>query len=148
MKRMDVKMKKLFVEELVIERIMDTTFEDGSCWIEYRIGEKLGYELTTDLQEGDEEMLQSWIDDKKFNASPMIEKKDITECSDYLAEIIERARMSENEVWCVDEGTLPEEFVEEIEEETIRLGIHDYFLFHEEECDIYVLGGAITQFLF
>ena len=146
---MDVKMKKLLVENLVkVERIMETSYENNTCWIEYRVGENLGYEISEGLQEGDEEMLQSWIDDEKFNVSAMAEKKNISECSKYLAEIIEECRESENEMWFVEEDEITEEEAMKISDEVERLGIEDYVRFYEDGCAITIYGGVITRFLF
>ena len=147
------------MKEIKVERIMETSYEDGTNWVEYKIGNRWGYEITEEVAEGDEGIYQSWIDSEKVNTKNLVEKINIENCSIYLAEIIENCRQSDNEMWFVEfedleevVGTTEEDVIEnfllELQEETIKLGIEDYVNFNEDDCAITVYGGVITKFLF
>lgn len=146
-------------EKIEIDNVIETTFDDGSNWIEYNFDGKLGYELTEEYQEGDEEKIQNLIDNGEFDTKKLTEKMDITSCSKYLAEIIEKCRRSENEMYFVEFDELEEDldtkeediidnFLFELQEEVEKLKIDEYITFKDEDCAIIVWGGAITKFLF
>lgn len=123
---------------LTIEEITPTTYEDGTSWVVYSIGEKIGYEII----EGEE-----LPDYKKM----LNEKKPTLEvCSPYLAEIIENCHRSENEMWFVeyDDEDLEKIDLEKLEDEVYELGIEKYFEFDNTDAAITVFGGIITKFMF
>ena len=128
--------------------IIETTFEDGSYWVEYYVGEKMGYLLTSELYEDDVDTLQEWIDGEKFCTESMVNKKDLSVCSKYLAELIEECRQSENEMWFVEMGEITEEKMEEVRAEVEKLGLEEYVEVGTDGEAITVFGGVITQFLF
>ena len=137
------------MEKIKVQRIMETTYEDGTYWIEYLVNDKkLGYEISEEIEEDIVKELQNWIYNKKFNSEQLTKKKDIEECSSCLAEIIEQCRQSENEIWFIEEDEITEEEVKKLEDEVNKLGIEDYVTFYEDGCVITVYGGIITQFLF
>lgn len=137
------------MKKVIIDRIMETSYEDGSHWVEYKVdGENLGYIDTKEFKEDEEKVLQELIDNGSFNIEKMINKNHVSVCSNYLAEIIENCRQSENEMWFVEDEEISKEEIEKIEEEVSQLGLDGYITFNEDGCAITVYGGVITQFLF
>lgn len=130
-----------------IHSIIDTTYYDGSLWVEYLVGEHFGYEITyNDYKDNDPAALNEWSMERLIN------KPHVSVCSDYLARLIENTRQSDNEMWFVEyEDVNPNEadqLVEDLEKEVEKLGLQGYVTFHEDGCLITVFGGVITKFLF
>lgn len=130
-----------------IFRIMETSYEDGTSWVEYICNGKYGYEIIEDIKEI-----------KSFNEIQICNKPNLNICSNYLAEIIEECRQSENEMWFVewedleeilsnDEGDI-KSFLAILKDEVEKLELSDYIKFEEDGVAITVYGGVITKFLF
>lgn len=158
-KNIEVKENKEMRKEIKVERIMETTYEDGTSWVEYTTPNgSLGYEVTEDYEEGDEKELEKEINDDEITYNGMIDKKYISVCSEYLAGIIEECRQSDNEMWYIEYEELQEElsvckdevdnFIVKLQDEVNRLDIQEYITFYEDGCVITVYGGVITKFLF
>ena len=45
-------------KRIKVTGIFETSYEDGSYWIEYLVGCRQAYEITNKLKDGDEVMLQ------------------------------------------------------------------------------------------
>lgn len=144
--------------KIEVKQIMDTSYEDGSCWIEYLLDEMFyGYIHSDDisddleeLEEGMEEEVQGWIDCEKINPANLFMKRTIDSILPELAKLIEECRQSDNDMWFVEYEDVEEQNldVEKIEKEVERLGLEGYVTFDENDCAITVYGGVITQFLF
>lgn len=145
------------MEKITITKISKSTFESG-VWIEYKTGDKYGYELDYVAEEGMEEITEKAYNTNEELNSKAINKSSIDVCSKFLKEIIEECLGSENEMWFVEYEDLQEhynieekqqdKFLEKIEEETIKLGISEDITFGEDGAAITVYGGVITKFLF
>lgn len=156
----EVKENEEMKKEIKVDRIMETTYEDGTSWVEYRTPQGcFGYEITEDYEEGDEEELEKEINKDEVTYNGMLDKKHISQCSDFLEEIIEECRQSDNEMWFVefrdlekelktDEKDIIDNFLLKLQKEVHDLGIKDYITFYEGEIAITVYGGVITKFLF
>lgn len=147
---------------VTLYRIEKTTYEDGSYWITYDLTDKIySYELftptemdptfnpkTDDVTPLAERYLQS------LNPATLANKPQLETCSQFMQDLINETKQSENEMWFVDaemaeEDEITEEKLEELKEEIARLGIGDYFDFGDTsigEDVIIVFGGAITCF--
>lgn len=136
------------MENIRVREIMETTFENGTCWVEYEVGNKIGYIISEEFEENEEKVVQGLIDSGNFDIEKLINKIDITTCSEKLYELVENCRQSENEMWFVEEGELSEEEIEKLEKEVDVLGINDYVTFYEDDTLVTVWGGAPEQFLF
>ena len=129
-----------------IFRVMETTYEDGTSWVEYICNGKYGYEIIEDIKEI-----------KRFNEIQISNKPNLNICSNYLAEIIEECRQSENEMWFVEWKDLEEilssdesyikSFLDVLKDEVVKLELSDYIKFEEDGGAITVYGGVITKFL-
>lgn len=156
----EVKENEEMKKEIKVDRIMETTYEDGTNWVEYRTPQgNFGYEITEDYEEGDEEELEREINDDEITYNGMLDKKHISQCSDYLAEIIEECRQSDNEMWYVDFEDLKEDleiddeeiikkYLLELQEEIDKLNLNGYVNTYDSGFAIVVYGGVITKFLF
>ena len=142
------------MKNIEIFRIMDTTYEDNTSWIEYRVNDKFGYEIIDgEEQEHNKEQIEKVFNGIEPINDMLANKKSINKCSDFLRTIIEECRQSDNEMWFVEYEDLEdiedkEKFLLGIEDEVMMLGLQDYIRFHEDEAAITVYGGVITQFLF
>lgn len=139
--------------------ITETSYEDGTCWAEYYFKNKLGYFISSEIDEDTSiEDMNNKINGDIEIYNKLITKKNIKECGEYLASIIEECRQSENEMWFVEYEDLNKfigynkekqaEFLEELEKEVSELKIEEYIIFHEGRIVITVYGGVITKFLF
>lgn len=147
-----------WLHKIEVKQIMDTSYEDGSCWIEYLLDEMFyGFIHSDDisddleeLEEGMEEEVQGWIDCEKINPANLFMKRTIDSILPELAKLIEECRQSDNDMWFVEYEDVEEQNldVEKIEKEVERLGLEGYVTFDENDCAITVYGGVITQFLF
>lgn len=135
------------IYEIKLKEIAETTFENGTSWIEYEWKGKTGYILTEEYHEGDEEKAQAWLIDNLVEA---VGKPSLEACSEYMAELIKNCRQSDNEMWFVEYEELEEEGfdLEALENEAEKLGLSFYFEFDNGDCAIAVFGGIITKFLF
>lgn len=146
------------IKDIKIMNIMGTTFGDNTCWLEYKVNEKLGYEILENITEDGEELIKKMIENGRLSREKLIGKKCISECGKYLGEIIEECRQSDNEMWFVEFDELKEElsvcddevegFISKLEEEVIKLGLENYITFYEDGTAITVYGGVIAKFLF
>ena len=142
------------MKNIEIFRIMDTTYEDNTTWIEYRVNDSFGYEIIDgEEQEHSKEQIEKVFNGIESINDMLANKKSINKCSDFLRTIIEECRQSDNEMWFVEYEDLEdiedkEKFLLAIEDEVMMLGLQDYIKFYEDEAAITVYGGVITQFLF
>lgn len=127
-----------------IKRVMPTSYEDGTWWIEYVVNDRLGYEIS-DCNSA-----------SHLKEDSLVNKPVIDICSDFLKNIIEECRESENEMWFVEQTDLndfvhfdeQEQFLKELQEEVQSLGLEEYITFFEDDAVVTVYGGVITRFLF
>lgn len=147
--KVEVKMQR---EEIKIDNIMETSYEDGTSWVTYKTpAGAIGYLITEEHESGDEELLEKEINSAEFQwaYNQMLDKKDINSISIELAELIEECRCSENEMWFVEQDDEMEGYMmTALAYEVHELGLDDYVKFNEGGCKITVYGGIITQFLF
>ena len=132
-----------------VERIMETTYENGTYWIEYTTDGQYGYELNTRFKPGDEKKLQELIIAGEYNVDKMECKPSIGACSERLGGYIKECLESENEMWFVEnDEEISQEEILEIAKEVEKLGLEQYVTFYKDDCKITIYGGIITEFLF
>lgn len=150
--------------KIIIDNITKTTYEDGSCWIQYcneivggdlSVTNKVGFVITDKVTVNtDKEILENLINSDETLLKRCLEKpyyKDV--CSEFLANLIIECLQSENEMWYVDYDDMEElevtqEMLEDLKRETGRLGIREYVSIDDGEYAVCVYGGVITKFLF
>lgn len=143
--------------KIKVENCIETTYEDGSYWIVYMVGDKEGYEIyePQNKEEQDLEYLTSTANLPE-NISQYTNKPSINVCSNMLKELILDCLHSDNEMWYCDQDLL-EDFYEiedipslldELEEEVKNLGLSNHVIFNQDDTPIIVYGGVITKFLF
>lgn len=145
------------MEKIVVNNIMATTYEDGTCWVEYKVGDKLGYIISDKITEKDS-FDELGVKFNKIIKDQLTGKPDISSCGEFLAGIIEDCRQSDNEMWFVETEDLEdvhcidpenqEKFLEDLEEDIKRLGLSEYIRVKEDCNAVTVYGGVITMFLF
>ena len=103
------------MKKIIVMNIMDTDYEDGTVWVEYDVYGNLSYRQTDKFTDDDIEKAQKEIDDAQNDVNQdrnlyaeIAYKPHISICSPYLAEIIEECRCSDNNMWYVDEGEMPD----------------------------------------
>ena len=142
------------MKNIEIFRIMDTTYEDNTSWIEYRVNDSFGYEIIDgEEQEHSKEQIGKVFNGIESINDMLANKKSINKCSDFLRTIIEECRQSDNEMWFVEYEDLEdienkEEFILKLDDEIFELELGDYITINEDGVAITVYGGVITQFLF
>ena len=142
------------MKNIEIFRIMDTTYEDNTSWIEYRVNDSFGYEIIDgEEQEHNKEQIEKVFNGIEPINDMLANKKSINKCSDFLRTIIEECRQSDNEMWFVEYEDLEdienkEEFILKLDDEIFELELGDYITINEDGVAITVYGGVITQFLF
>ena len=142
------------MKNIEIFRIMDTTYEDNTSWIEYRVNDSFGYEIIDgEEQEHSKEQIEKVFNGIEPINDMLANKKSINKCSDFLKTIIEECRQSDNEMWFVEYEDLEdienkEEFILKLDDEIFELELGDYITINEDGVAITVYGGVITQFLF
>lgn len=144
------------MKKIIVMNIMDTDYEDGTVWVEYDVYGNLSYRQTDKFTDDDIEKAQKEIDDAQNDVNQdrnlyaeIAYKPHISICSPYLAEIIEECRCSDNNMWYVDEGEMPD-YVdkEELEKEIDKLGLWNYVSVDYDGYDVVVFGGVVTKFRF
>lgn len=162
------------MKKIEVLRVMETSYENGSYWIEYMVNGLYGYEIIYDIQnieqiKSDKEIIKR-IDNARiyyqrlFNTDTELNKKltskrKLSSCDSELKHYISECLESENEMWYITEEDLEEEFgnnqeainnyIEKLQEEAKRLGVDEYVEVYENSDDVVVFyGGIITQFLF
>lgn len=153
---MKVEEKKM--KKITVDKITQTTYEDGSNWIEYQVDNQYGYELDYVAEEGMEEVTEKAYNTNEKLNSKAVNKPSINECSNFLKEIIEECKQSENEMWFVEfedlkeiydiEEKNQEKFLEEIMEEVKKFDLQESITFYEDNAAVTVYGDSITKFLF
>lgn len=145
--------------EVLIEKVNETTYEDGTVWIGYTVGDKLGYEISS-LIKSDCNLkdLEETVNRFKEIKDIFVNKPIVSDCGEFLAEIINDCRQSDNEMWFVEYEDLEEvhniapncqeQFLKDIDNRISELGLDDYIKVHEDGCAVTVYGGVITKFLF
>ena len=162
------------MKNIEVLRVMETSYENGSYWIEYNVNGLYGYEIVYDIQnieqiKSDKEIIKR-IDNARiyyqrlFNTDTELNKKltskrKLSSCDSELKHYISECLESENEMWYITEEDLEEEFgdnqeakdnyIKKIQEEVEKLGVNEYIEFYQDDYDVVVFyGGIITQFLF
>lgn len=162
------------MKKIEVLRVMETSYEDGSYWIEYMVNGLYGYEIIYDIQnieqiKSDKEIIKR-IDNARiyyqrlFNTDTELNKKltskrKLSSCDSELKHYISECLESENEMWYITEEDLEEEFgnnqeakdnyIKKIQEEAKKIGVSEYVEVYENSDDVVVFyGGIITQFLF
>lgn len=135
-------------KRIKVTGIFETSYEDGSYWIEYLVGNRQAYEITNKLKDGDEEKLQKLIDGKAFDTSVLVNKKDVNECCDILRDVVYDCKHSENDMWFLDEGELEQEQIDELMKAVDDMELHEYIEVDTDTGEVTVYGGAITKFIF
>lgn len=128
---------------ITIDRIMETTYEDETSWVEYTVNDRYAYEIIEGTDE--DEVMTKFLN---LEPTKLENKIKLKECSELMQDIVEECRGSENEMWFVDEDEISEKEVEELEKEITALGLEGYITTWEDGCAITVYGGALTKFIF
>lgn len=132
-----------------VNSITYTTYEDGSVWLEYKTNRGISYEIDYELCEGEEDIAQNMLNNNPDLQLRVLDKPTLSVCSDYLAELIEDCLHSENEMWFVEFEDLPDNIdLDDIEDEVCRLGLDGYVETYTNDCAITLYGGIITKFIF
>ncbi|HBJ1651322.1 hypothetical protein FDA33_10060 [Clostridium botulinum] len=127
--------------KVIITNISKTTYDNETYWIEYKVNDKFGYEISSEDREF------------KFN-DKFINKKDLSICSSYLKSIINKCLESDNEMFFEEYEDFNKiisgdnTFLDKLKKEIAALGIQDVIIFDEDGCAITVYGEVITRFLF
>ncbi|NFN16621.1 hypothetical protein FDB56_17435 [Clostridium botulinum] len=127
--------------KVIITNISKTTYDNETYWIEYKVNDKFGYEISSEDREF------------KFN-DKFINKKDLSICSSYLKSIINKCLESDNEMFFEAYEDFNKiisgdnTFLDKLKKEIAALGIQDVIIFDEDGCAITVYGEVITRFLF
>ena len=143
--------------KVVVNNIMETSYGDGSCWVEYRVGDKLGYLLSeTNTEKDSFDGLSDELNE--LAKDQLINKPDISSCGEFLSGIIEECRQSDNEMWFVETEDLEdihsidtdkqEKFLEDLEKDIEGYGLSEYIKVNDDGIPVTVYGGVITKFLF
>lgn len=143
--------------KIMIDSITETTYEDGTCWIQYseEISNKVGYIITDNVTKNtSQKLIEDLINTDETLLNRCLGKpyyKDV--CSEYLAMLIEECLQSQDEMWYVDyedmeELEVTQEMLEDLKRETGRLGIRDHISIDDSEYAVCLYGGVITKFLF
>lgn len=146
------------MKNIKINRIMETTYEDGTCWIEYEVKIEnkpyFGYVITDKVTEETpiNEVEDAINNDPKI-LSELVSKPLISTCSDYLELLVEECRQSENEMWFVDyedmeDLEVTQEMLDSLAEEVAGKDLSLYVVVDDKEYAVTVYGGTITKFLF
>lgn len=144
------------MENVIINDIFKTTYDNQTCWVSYSVSDKVGYEIINKRNQDNIERLQLLCNtNKRLNGKYTI-KNYLSVCSNYLQEIINECLHSENEMYFVEYEDLDEvvssserdSFINNLKLEAAYLDIQDYVRFNEDGCAITVYGGLITLFLF
>lgn len=140
-----------------VENCTETTYEDGSYWISYRVDDKYGYELY-EPQSTEEQNLEylTKVANSPGNIEQYTNKPSIDICSPILKEYILECLGSDNEMWYVDDHLLKElgdkgdipAILDKLKEEVNNLGLSNYVIFDYGNIPIVIFGGVITKFLF
>lgn len=162
------------MKKIEVLRVMETSYENGSYWIEYSVNGLMGYEIVYNIQ--DIELIKSpkeiikRVDNARiyyqrlFNTDAELNKKLTSKCKlstfdSELKHYIEECLESENEMWYITEEDLEEMFgnnedvknnyITKIQEEAQKLGLEEYIEVNKNDDDVIIIyGGIITHFLF
>lgn len=130
----------------IITYISETTYEDNTFWVNYEIGDRLGYEIV----DGDK------VKSYKVGGEIIVKDKvDINVCSETLQTLIDNCGSSDNEMLFVEFDEIEEDEVFKIQDEVIELDnkyenlkLSECITFGEDGCAITVYGGVSTKFIF
>lgn len=142
-----------------IEKINETTYEDGTVWIGYSVGDKTGYEISTIVKQNSNiDDLTKFVNKFEEVNNIFVNKPTVDSCGEFLAKIINDCRESDNEMWFVEFEDLEDihgiafeahdQFLEDLDERIVDLGLQGYINTNEDGCAVTVYGGVITKFLF
>lgn len=139
--------KEFKEEKIEVVSIFDTTYEDGTKWVEYRVNGLVGYELTDDYyNEEDKKELENIINNDKELLKTYREKIFIDSIEDILKNIINEVAQSDNEMWFIEDGDMTEKEKEKFFNAVEENQLGEYV---EDEGDyITVYGGIITKVFF
>lgn len=136
------------MRKININRMIETSYEDGSCWIEYIIEKnKIGYIHYYTENEDMKDLLEHYYNTNEKLNEMLTDKPSISVCSNYLRELIEECMESENEMWFVEEEDIDNESLEKVKQEVDNLKLSEYITFNEDAA-ITIYGEVITKFLF
>lgn len=143
------------MKNIIINSITETTYENNTSWVNYKINNKEGYQLINDLFEGAENIIHSLVNRNIQMNNIYAHKKCISICSSYLQDIINGCLQSENEMFFVEYDDLKNKisdeddtFLDNLKQEVVDLNIQDVICFDEDGCAITVYGEVLTRFLF
>lgn len=142
-------------KNIEIKNVIPTTYEDGTCWIEYEYNGMLGYEISSEIDE--KSSLQDIVN--ILDTKNLTDKIRISVCSDYLKELIENCRQSDNEMWFVtkedldeiygNDNDVKEKMLLNLALEIKNLKLEESIEIKEDDEDVIVVyGGVITDVLF
>ena len=134
------------MKNITLDYTIETSYEDGTFWAGYTVGDRISFEILTEEQEA-ELTEQEKIE---LTAKRLHEKLDINQCSEKLRELINECRYSDNDMWFVEEGEIEPEELEAISEEIANLpeDLQEYFEIESWGVELTIYGGVITEFLF
>jgi hypothetical protein len=121
-------------------RIFNTSYDDGSCWMECRIDNKYSYEIFDSINDILDISLYTTA------ATAAAKKIDVNSLDNDLKYMIEECRCSEDDMFFMDYEDL-EQDIDYIKDKVLELGLSDYITFEEYNV-ITVYGSVITKFLF
>lgn len=130
-----------------VSHIIETAYENNTCWVSYSFGNKYGYAiLEGDYIGKEKEVEQKYNEDKELKES-LIDKPLLNDtCSKKLAELFNECVATENDMWFIEEDEIENEELEQLQEEVDRLELHSYIEFGDDPV-VTVYGGFITKYL-
>ena len=124
----------------------ETSYEDGSYWVEYSIGTGNNYSIEGEEDE-DKETLKLRL--MGLGTEKLTNKIFLKNCSKKLQEIIGDCLSSDNDTWFIEEEEITQEELKNIEEEITKLGLDDCIVVYEEEITpVIIYGETITKFIY
>ena len=139
--------KKMMKELVKISLVEETSYEDGSWWVEYEINNKTGIELI----QGTEEETKKDIIEKfsKIDIEKLLNKIDLSSCSEKMQEVINNCICSYEGTWFIEEGDITEKELNDLAKEAEKLGLDGCMIeYEEEETPMTIYGETITKFLY
>ena len=130
---------KTLNNNITILSVEETSYENSTYWITYKIGNKYSYEVVTGANEA--EAKREFL---KIDFKLLTDKPNINECSPETKEGVYECGFSENEMYFIDEPEAEElgAIIKDVE----KLNLYKYIEASEEEVIFY--GGIITKFVY
>lgn len=138
-----------------VQRVMETTFENDTFWIEYQYNGAISYEISSSVDENtDIKILEEAINSnpkliEKYTNKPHIDS--VT--NPILKNVIIECLQSDNEMWYVDYDEMEEESITEedlvnLKADVFNLKLKEDISVDDGEYAICVYGGVITELFF